>query len=68
MQETLDVVELIKLYATELTKAIIKDGFQLADLFAVLEAPDFKDKVSKAIEGSSKIGDEIKNGTTKDYL
>jgi hypothetical protein len=53
-----EVAALVELIAVEVCKASIKGGFQVKDLIAFLEAPDFEEKLQAAIDGMDKLPEE----------
>jgi hypothetical protein len=53
-----EVAALVELIAVEVCRAAVKEGFQVADLVAFLQAPDFNDKLQAAIDGLDKLPEE----------
>jgi hypothetical protein len=53
-----EVAALVELIAVEVCRAAVKDGFQVKDLVAFLQAPDFDAKLQAAIEGVDQLPDE----------
>jgi hypothetical protein len=53
-----EVAALVELVAVEICKASVKEGFQVKDLVAFLEAPDFEEKLQAAIDGIDQLPDE----------
>lgn len=53
-----EVAALIELIAVEVCKAAVKDGFQVKDLIAFLQAADFDEKLQAAIDDIDQIPDE----------
>ena len=53
-----EVAVLIELIAVEVCKASVKEGFQVKDLVAFLQAPEFDSKLQAAIDGLDQIPDE----------
>ena len=53
-----EVAALVELLLVETCKSVAKDGFDVKDLIAFLQAPDFNDKLQAAIDGMEKIPEE----------
>lgn len=53
-----EVAALVEIIAVEVCKAAVKDGFQVKDLVAFLQAPEFDAKLQAAIDGLDQIPDE----------
>lgn len=53
-----EVGALVELIAVEVCKAAVKEGFQVKDLVAFLQAPDFDAKLQAAIDGLDQLPDE----------
>ena len=53
-----EVGALVELIAVEICRAVAKDGFDVKDLVAFLQAPDFDSKLKAALDGMEEIPDE----------
>jgi hypothetical protein len=61
IKNTEEVIAIVKLVLVETCKAIKSDGFQIADLTAALQAPDFSAKLEAAVDGLSELEAEVKD-------
>jgi hypothetical protein len=53
-----EIAALVEIIAVEVCKASVKEGFQVKDLVAFLQAPDFDTKLQAAIDGLDQVPDE----------
>jgi hypothetical protein len=56
-----EVIAIVKLVVVETCKAVKDEGFQVADLTAALNAPEFQAKLEEAIDGVSELEAEVKD-------